>query len=275
MLSRSFKSFATLLAIGALAVLSTAQSAHATLAIRVFNGPTATGTPILVATDNGQTPPTPTVLDQDPAPGQLLLPTQTIGGLGVQNSFDTSNANFANIIAPFVDTARGQAVLTTSSNAVANNTGSTIVQTIQVSDTNFGPFGLPAVFTTTASGSWTNPTVSNTLGSSIHVTYFADSNNTLWGTAQTVRDVTFNAAGIALDSYSASAQNLGPFNDIGTNPFSMTIQFVLTLTPGTTLLSRGNAINATAVPEPATLGAALCGLVGVAAVARARRRKAS
>jgi hypothetical protein len=267
MMPKFSKWLPAVLIMAGLALLGSPRSAHAVLTLRVFSGPTATGSAIFTAVDGGAN-------DADGALNQQLqLATQTVGGLLVSGSFHTSNAPF--------DDASGFSALTSGSSSVLNTTAATIVQTIELSDTNFGATGrtLPVFVDTTTSGTFSNTTTANPAGSSVTSTWFLDPNNALFGTTGSPVDgpVTFPALSTPTNSYSRNQVGLGPFGVVGTEGtglFSMTERFTITLTGRSQLTSRGQNEVTRPVPEPGTMATAFAGLgtLGLGRWIRRRRR---
>jgi len=258
----------TVLTMAGLALLGTPRSAHAVLSLRVFSGTDTTVAPIFTAFD-GQAG----VDINDGQNGILELASQSIGGLFVSGSFHTSNA--------LTDDASGISGLTSGSSSVTNNSGATVIVTVEVSDVGFGSTTRidPVLVLDTASGTFFN--LAGPINSSVTASWFLDPNNALYGTTGTLIDgpTAFNATALATNSYSYNQGGLGPFGVVGaegTGLFSMTERFTITLTAGTQLTSRGqNEIaSSTAVPEPTTLAMALGGLPILGACWLRRRRQA-
>jgi hypothetical protein len=183
--------------------------------------------------------------DRNNAVGTLQLANQTVNGVAINGSIQTSSK------------ALGNNSLNTSSLSIVNNSGSDKAITVTVGDTGFiGP--ADTVFTS-GSGTW-----QNAIGSSITDNWFDDPTNQQGG--ETVGDTpgnlvdTFSATALArADSFSHSEIN--SVNDAGL--FSMTLQATGTLVNGGSLVSNGEVeIKTATVPEPgslALLGATLLG----------------
>lgn len=265
------------LAVVALAAFM-APRADAALALRVYD---STNTLIYQAVDGG-------VNDADGLLNgrlDLTVPGGGIGGLDVQGSFHTSNASFAPDPQTPLDTVAGVGILTSGSTSVTNQTAAAISQTVLVSSTDYGPFPPQIRIQTTAGGTWKN-IAGVSAANSVYSEWFFDPSNTLFGTTGTGL-ATDNATAIKVDTYNGlpttpgatvtsmaghTVLGLGPYNPGANGLFSMTERFTLTLQGGTQLTSRGNNMSATAVPEPATMGMALVGLLGAA---YALRRKSA
>lgn len=209
--------------------------AHATLQIAWDFGGTTGG-----CVDN-------TGCDLNAAVGTLQLADQTINGVTVNGSIQTSTRSSA------LD------ILNTSSLSVVNTSGSSIPVTVTVSDNNF--IGPVTQFATAGSGVW-----QNAIGSTITLNWYNDPANaqgadTAGDTPGSLIDTFTSSALLAADSFSHNGAGAVADGAL----FSMTEQATGTLTAGATLLNRGQTEikSATAVPEPgslALLGGALLGL---------------
>jgi hypothetical protein len=253
------RNFAFLGLAAAGALLANQTPAHAALTLRA----TAQDASFIQVVDGGAG-------DIDGAVnGEIELATATFGGFSVRGSFHASNANFSSSAGP-LDTTIGIGVLNSGSSSVTNISGASNSVLVELSDTNFGIFNAPGVIvTTSASGTFGNPL--GTLGSSVNSSYYVDSSNTLFGTGALAHNFVGTSNGTSPFSYSDPQFNAGFFAAPGF--FSMTERFLITLNAGTSLTSRGNNMQATAVPEPATVLSLLVGmpLMGLGAWARKRR----
>ena len=141
-------------------------------------------------------------------------------------------------------------ILNSSSLQVINTNAFAIDILVTVSATDFVPPSLTAF--TSASG-----TFQNVGGSTIDLRWWNDPAN------QQGAEAANDTPGILLDSFSflsafapqSFAHNGGPINVVDLLPYSMTLQFELTLPGGAQLISRGQTINkdVAEVPEPASL----------------------
>jgi len=184
-----------------------------------------------------------TCVDNDPncdtnlAPKVLQLADQTINGVQVNGSIQTSQAGAVNTI-------------DTSSLSIVNVSGQNRTITFTVGDTSFqGPVD---TFVTSGSGTFQGP-----VGSNVTLTWFNDPNNVQGGesagdTPGTPVD-TFAVTQTIPISQSFSHNNSGPVADPA--DFSMTLYANGTLLPGATLLSRGQTETkfSTVIPEPSSL----------------------
>ena len=233
------------LAIAGVVLLGTSSSAHA---IFILSG--EVGSIQFCAADNfiGTGACTGTVLpDQDPSLGSLQLGNLFAGGVTFGPSLQTA-------------TNGGLDILGSSSLTVANTTSANIVVSVAVSADNFtGP--IDAV-STSGSGTFQNRTGS-TAGSSITMNWYLDSANGQG--AETPLDT----PGILVDTFTFAPGNTLSFSHdrlfAVSDPdlYSMTVQYLVTLTPGTSLISRGQEQigydpsaphpPVVTVPEPASL----------------------
>ena len=201
-------------------------------------------------TDNG-------VGDLNLAIGTIQVANSTLNGVAVNGSIQVSTGTPAN---------PGQDLISTSSLSVINLAGASRVVTVAVSDTDFS--APVSSFNITGSGTWVNAA-----GSDITLRWFDDPANTQG--ANTAFDTpgtllgTFFSAGTN-PSQSFSTDQSGPVSD--SSPFSMTIWAQANLTPGATLLNRGQGeVKVAAVPEPATWAMMVLGFFGVGFMAYRRR----
>jgi hypothetical protein len=229
----------------ALGALALASPASATLQFAADFG----GTQFLCV-DN-------TACDTDLSTGKIQIANQTIGGVLVNTSIQTSVGTPAN---PNV-----QDILNTSSTSLINTLGIPVAITFTVSDTGFA--GPVSQWNVSGAGTWENAT-----NSTVSMTWFADAANQQGAdlpgdTPGTQLFQFFKQAGSIADGYSASGQG----DLLIAGPFSMTSQVTGTLTAGGSLLNRGQTEIFQPVPEPATMLILGAGLVGLSAAYRRRR----
>jgi hypothetical protein len=185
--------------------------------------------------------------DTNNTAGILQIADQSIGGLQINGSIQTSTKGSTNI-------------LNTSSLSVINGTGGSIDYALAVGDTDF--VGPVTSFSASGSGTW-----QTAAGSTITMNWYNDPNNvqgadTTTGTPGTLLHSFSDVAGPLTDAFSTS--QAGATNDPGL--FSMTETAAGTIVSGGQLISRGQTEVkelAAAVPEPgslALLGGALLGL---------------
>jgi hypothetical protein len=188
--------------------------------------------------------------------GVLEIGTQTIDGVTVNGSIELSTGTPAN---------PGRDLLSTTSLSIVNGSGAVRDGAVAISDTNFtGPVQR---FDVTGSGSWVDA-----LGSSTTYKWFDDPTNTQGASTA------FDTPGILLDTFTSkgtsplhsfSVDSTGAVSD--SSRFSMTLQATAVLSPGASLLDRGQAEVKAPIPEPSTW--AMIGL-GFAALAFAGYRRA-
>ena len=186
--------------------------------------------------------------DLNPAVGIIQTANQTINGVQVNGSIQSSTGTPAN---------PGADILNTSSLSLINTTNTTKTITVVVSDTDFtGPV---ISFQSAGSGVW-----QNAIGSTITLNWFDDPNNGQGAddptdTPGNLIDSFTNAATLVVDSFSHNGS--GAISDSG--PFSMTEEAVFTLTPFGQLVNRGQTEIKNAVPEPSTWAMMLLGFAGL------------
>jgi hypothetical protein len=235
------RDFRVVSAVAIAALCIGAPQARATLQIAADFG----GSTLFCADNDG------TGCDQSSAIGTIQLANQTIGGVTVNGSVQTS---IGTLLTPGTPPA-----INTSSLSVINTTGVPVAYDVTVGDTDFT--GGASSFASAGSGVFQQAN-----GSTITLSFWNDPTNTQGA------DFAGDTPGTAVDTFSHTASgladsfahsNTGPLADGST--YSMTLDATGTLAAGGQLINRGQTL-LTQIPEPdslALLGAALLGFVAL------------
>jgi len=216
--------------------------AHATLQVAANFGGTT-----FLCVDN-------TACDTNLSTGTIQIANQTIGGVTVNGSVQTSVGTPAN--------PNPQDILNTSSLNLINTLGIAVLYTVTISDTNFAA---PVTqFAATTAGTW-----QNAIGSTAQTRLWADATNqqgadSINDTPGILLDNFTSTALLSADSYSHNAS--GVFNSAA--PFSITEQVTGSLSANAQLINRGQTAILENVPEPASMTILGVGLLALAAFRR-------
>ena len=225
----------------ALAIGST--PAHAVLQLAVQAGATS-----FFCADN-------TACDTNPALGVLSIGDQTIGGVTVNGSIQTSVKGHVNI-------------LNTSSLSIINSTGAAITTAAAISDTDFAAPITGVAFA--GAGTW-----QEAVGSTASLEWFLDPANVQG--AATAFDTPGTLIGAFVDTPLLPADSFSTFGStpfFATGPFSMTEATSGVLSAGAELINRGQTEIAT-IPEPSTWAMLVMGGLAMAWAGVRRRGKSA
>jgi hypothetical protein len=221
-------------------VFGTAAVSNAALILNINNG-------AVVVTDNGAG-------DSDPTVGRIANTTTSAAGYSLAITLGTSNS-------PGSTTA---GLLQINSLNVENGANPAVLD-IRLSDTGFtnpGGAGTPMTLQGSVGGTYTG----GSLGNSVAFQSFADPANGQPAAAVSTPNLTFTKATPLLSEPFSGSNAVAWARAAG--PYSLAEHLVITLSANGQVQIAG-ATNATAVPEPASIG--LLGLSAVAALARRRR----
>jgi len=219
-------------------VFGAAAVSNAALILNINNG-------AVVVTDNGAG-------DSDPTVGRIANTTTSAAGYSLAITLGTSNS-------PGSTTA---GLLQINSLNVENGANPAVLD-IRLSDTGFtNPAGTAMTLQGSVGGTYTG----GSLGNSVAFQSFADPANGQPAAAVSTPNLTFTKATPLLSEPFSGSNAVAWARAAG--PYSLAEHLVITLSANGQVQIAG-ATNATAVPEPASIG--LLGLGAVAALARRRR----